>query len=464
MSMNREQYQQLAIRAGLMAVVLALVSGRLPRWVRIVLVLGLVALACGAGLFGYRTLSEPKTLTVAAGSLDGDAPRIISAFAAHMASTKSAVRLKVVSKDTATDAAKAFSAGETDLAIVRADAKGLGDARTVVDFTRAVVLIVVPPGSSLDSMDDLKGKTVGVIGSDVNEQVVEVISREYDLARAKVVFKNLSLADASKALQAKQVQALLVVMPITQKYLSMLREILPRDPKRQPGLIAIESAEAIANVARAYESYDLPKGTLRGSPPIPDDDLTTLRVPLYLVANKKIDADAITALTKAIMDARRDLIGEFPVLAQIKALSTDKDTFIPIHPGASAYFEGDQKTFFDKYGDQFFYGSMLLGTLASLFAAIWKFMTRDSSRPEMSPLMRLYALTDHINVARNEADLQQTEQQASDILKLELEKYATGKSDAGEAAALGLATHRLEYLTAQRRAALNGQGKSTAQA
>ena len=35
-----------------------------------------------------------------------------------------------------------------------------------------------------------------------------------------------------------------------------------------------------------------------------------------------------------------------------------------------------KKTFFDKYGDQIFYGSMLLGTLTSLFAAAWKFMTK----------------------------------------------------------------------------------------
>ena len=34
---------------------------------------------------------------------------------------------------------------------------------------------------------------------------------------------------------------------------------------------------AIAEKERAYESFDVPKGTLRGSPPVPEDDLTTLR-------------------------------------------------------------------------------------------------------------------------------------------------------------------------------------------
>ena len=57
-------------------------------------------------------------------------------------------------------------------------------------------------------------------------------------------------------------------------------------------------------------------------------------------------------------------------IAQISEPDTDKtdtnnDTYIPVHPGATAYFGGNVQSFFDKHGDQIFYGSMLLGTLAS---------------------------------------------------------------------------------------------------
>ena len=58
--------------------------------------LSLGILAAGAGLFGYRYITQPTTLTIAAGSLDGDVPRIMSAIAARMASTNAPVRLKVV--------------------------------------------------------------------------------------------------------------------------------------------------------------------------------------------------------------------------------------------------------------------------------------------------------------------------------------------------------------------------------
>src|SRR6476646_3865061 len=124
----------------------------------------------------------------------------------------------------------------------------------------------------------------------------------------------------------------------------MVRDLFPNQAKHTTGLVPIESAGAIAAVDRAYESYELPKGTIRGSPPIPDDDLTTLRVPFYLVANSKVDNDAITTLTKGVMDTRRELVPQYPILAHISAPSTDKDAYIPIHPGAAHYFDGEQKS------------------------------------------------------------------------------------------------------------------------
>jgi TRAP transporter TAXI family solute receptor len=460
--LERSQYETVAVGAGLLAVIAAIASGRLPRWLRIVLIGGLVILACGIGLFAYRYATQPTTLTVAAGSLDGDAPRFMSAFAVRLAATNAPIRLKVVDTGTALEAVKTFSAGKADLAIVRADVGDLSAARTVVVITHAVVLIVVPPGGAISGMDDLKNKTVGVVNGEMNRHLVSAITKEYDLDRAKVQFKELALNDVPQALKSKQVQALLVTMPVSGKYLGMLRDLFPRGPKLKVGLVPIEAAGAIAAIERSYESFDLPKGTIRGSPPVPDDDLTTLRVPFYLVANRKLSDEVVGALIKSVMETRRDLLGEYPLLSHISAPSTDKDALIPIHPGAAAYLDGDQKTFFDKYGDQIFYGSMLLGTLTSLFAGAWKFMAKDSSDPQQLPLTRLYSLTEQITNATSEAELAETERRIDDILKSELEKHAAGGADPGEAAALGLATHRLEYLMSQRRAMLIGRSAPTA--
>jgi NMT1-like family len=265
-------------------------------------------------------------------------------------------------------------------------------------------------------------------------------------------------------LQAKQVQALLVVMLISEKYLAMLRNVFPRNDNATLGLVPLEAAGAIEAVAPPYKSYDLPKGTISGSPPVPDDDLTTLRVPFFLVANKKLDDGVVGGLAKALMEARRDLVGQYPLLAQVSEPDTDKGEFIPVHPGAAAYFDGDQKTIFDKYGDQFLYGSMLLGSLMSILAAAWKFMTKNTEGVSQPPTMQLFALMDKINEARSEAELAKIERQIDEILKGELEKYPSGNGNNGEMSALSMVSHRLEYLLAQRRMALNGGSGALVQA
>src|SRR5690606_2922265 len=144
---------------------------------------------------------------------------------------------------------------------------------------------------------------------------------EYDLTGSKVKFVDLALSEVAAAIKSRKVQALLIVTPISGRYLAMVRNFFPRDSKKSPTLLAIESAGAIAAAVGAYESFDLPKGTIRGSPATPDDDLTTLRVPVYLVAREKLSDDTATQLTKAIMETRGSMIGEHPILAQITAPS-----------------------------------------------------------------------------------------------------------------------------------------------
>jgi TRAP-type uncharacterized transport system substrate-binding protein len=235
-----------------------------------------------------------------------------------LVSINASVRLKIIDTGTALEAAKEFAAGKVDLAVVRGDVGDLSQAQAVVVLSHVVALIIAPPGSSIDSIDKLKGRRVDVIGGEANTKVVDVLSKEYGLDRAKV-FKDIALSDARKAVQSKEVSALLFVIPLAQKYLSLVRGIYQQGPKALPVLIPIDSAAEIAEAERAYESFDVPKGTLHGAPPVPDDDLTTLRTSLYLVTKKKLSSDLIANLTRTLMKVRRDLLAEQPIFAQITA-------------------------------------------------------------------------------------------------------------------------------------------------
>ena len=435
---------------------MSMTSIRLPLWLRFVLIAGIAILATGAGLFGYRYYTHPVTLTVAVGSIDGEAAKAMSAIASRLVTINAPVRLTVIDTGTALAASKLFSAGKADLAVVRGDVGDLSQAQAVVVVSHMVALVIAPPGSSIDGMNKLKGQSVGVIGAEANSKLVDVLSKEYGLVSAKV-FKDVTLADARHALQSKEISALLVVIPLSQKYLSLVRGFFQQSNKSLPLLISIDSAGAIAEAERAYESFDVPKGTLRGAPPIPADDLTTLRTALYLVANKKLGSDLVTSLTQTIMNVRRDLLVEQPIFAQITAASTDADAYLAVHPGAAAFYNGTQQSFMDEYGNWIYLTPMILGGMATVLAAAWKFLGIAPFAGD-GPLDTLYALTRRIRKADTEIELGTIEDEIDEILKAQRAKAAAGDENAVDATTLNVAAHRLENLIHDRRQMLaNGQ-------
>jgi TRAP-type uncharacterized transport system substrate-binding protein len=427
-------------------------SLKLPLWLRFILVVGVVGVAVGASLLAYRYYTRPVTLSVAVGSIDGEAAEAMSAIASRLVTTNAPVRLTVVDSGTALEAANAFSTGKVDLAVVRGDVGDLSQAQAVVVMSHVVLLIVAPPGSSIDSMEKLKGRRVGVISGDTNRKIIDVLSKNYGFDRDKV-FKDVALPDVRRAIQSREVSALLVVIPLAGKYLSLLRGFFPQGPKSSPILLPIDSAGAIAEAERAYESFDVPKGTLRGSPPVPEDDLTTLRASLYLVASKKLGTDLVTSLTQTIMRVRRELLVEQPIFAQITAPSTDADAYLPLHPGAAALYNGTQQSFMDEYGNWIYLTPMILGGAATLLAAAWKFLGLGSSKSE-GPLDSLYALGRRIRAVSTEAELSDIEEEIDAILKGQRARSAAGDESAVDDATLNVAAHRLESLIHDRRTML----------
>jgi TRAP-type uncharacterized transport system substrate-binding protein len=426
----------------------------LPKWLRLAVVTGVVAMMAGASLFAYRWYYRPTTLTIAVGSLDGEAARIVSAIAGRLASTNATVRLKVMEMPSALDAANAFSSRTADLAVVRGDVGDLSQAHAVVVVAHLVALLIAPPGSPVDSIRGLKRATVGVVGGEINQGVVNVLTDEYDLTRAAVKFRDLAPPDVRRAIDSKEVQAVLMVVPLAERYLSLIRGLFQQSPKSAPVLIPIDSAGAIAERKRAYESFDVPKGTLRGSPPVPADDLTTVRATLYLVAGKKLDNDLITDLTQALMGARRDLIGELPILTQVTAPDTDADAYLPVHPGAAAFYNGTQQSFLDKWGNAIFLAPMIFGGLVSVVAAGWKFIRAGEPQSREEALDSLYALARRIRATAKQEELSEIEREIDSVLEAQRIKTQAGDANALDVTTLNVAAHRLEYLIHDRRAML----------
>jgi TRAP-type uncharacterized transport system substrate-binding protein len=427
----------------------------LPFWVRAVLLAGLLGVVAGAGLIAYRYYQRPATLTVVVGSFDGEARQAASLIAGHLANSDSPIRIRVEAVGNVLDAAKAFASGKADLAVVRADVGDLSQARAVAVMAEGVVMIVAPPGSNITSIAKLRDHTVGVAGGEINHSVVEALKKEYDLDRANVTFKDIAPSDARRAVQAKEVAALIVVVPLTDKYLSLVKGLFRESANSAPVLIPIDSAGAITDTKGPYESFDIPKGTLRGSPAVPDDDVTTLRVPYLLVANRRLDQEVVAELTKRVMAARRDLASQEPLVAGISTPTLDADAYIAVHPGAAAFYNGTEQSFMDRWGNVIYLTPIVFGALASVFAAAWRFLGIRSRDAAQGTLEQLFSLRQRIHDLEDEAELRKIEDHIDVMLRARLAKSVDDDEEgSSETLALIALAQRLDNLVHHRRVVL----------
>jgi hypothetical protein len=97
---------------------------------------------------------------------------------------------------------------------------------------------------------------------------------------------------------------------------------------------------------------------------------------------------------------------------------------------------------------------MVLGGIATVLAAGWKFLGIGNPATSEGPLDSLYALGRRIRNAGTEAELSDIEEEIDSILKAQRAKVAGGDENAVDDATLNVAAHRLESLIHDRRTML----------
>ena len=196
-------------------------------------------------------------------------------------------------------------------------------ARTVALTAHGVVMIVAPPGSTITSIAKLRDHTVGVVGGEINHGVVEVLKKEYDLGRANVVFKDIAPADARRAMQTKEVSALLLVMPLTDKYLSFVKGLFREGPNSSagPDTDRFRRRDRRCQGAVRKLRYSQGHAARRAAGSGRRRHHPAGRRIIWSRTGISIPT-VVAELTKKVMSVRRDLVGEQPLLAGIAAPDT----------------------------------------------------------------------------------------------------------------------------------------------
>jgi hypothetical protein len=161
----------------------------------------------------------------------------------------------------------------------------------------------------------------------------------------------------------------------------------------------------------------------------------------------------VTTLTQSLINARNDLVRDQPLLAGLTAPDTDPDAYIAIHPGAAAYYNGTQQSFMDKYSNWIYLTPMVLGALASIFAAAWRFLGIEQLEPGEATIKTLFALPRRIREVNSDAELTEIENQVDAALEAEMANAIRSENPQDMSTLVSLA-HRLEDAIDRRRLAI----------
>ena len=176
--------------------------------------------------------------------------------------------------------------------------------------------------------------------------------------------------------------------------------------------------------------------------------------PEYLVARKTSRHDRIATLARLIYSSRLSLAAAMPGEVKIEAPSTDKDSAVIVHPGALAYLNDDQKSFFDRYGDYIFYGLLIFPVFGSAIAGVASYFRRSGRTRRLRLLERLIELVRNAHAAPSLEALNQLQVDADNLVVAIIHQSEHDDYDKYMQMSFSLALDQVRFAIAARRAAL----------
>src|SRR6202023_788269 len=307
------------------------------------------------------------------------------------------------------------------IAVVRSDLAMPPNGQTVLIMRRDAALLFAPAESSLRAIDDLRGHKVGVLqaappGKVDNQLLLDTALAQYDVPSASVGRVSLTLAELSRAVENKEIDAVLAVGVPGSDGLTEAVKPVAVGGHGQRVFLPIAEAKAIAQRSPAFEGIEVMRGAFGGAQPKPPVDFDTLGVSTRLVARNSLGNEVAGALTRLLLAAPAAIAARIPIANRIEAPAADKGAALPVHPGALAFLDDEEESFFDKYSDAFYIVAMCLGALGTELAAIAGRFTRHQSTDADKILRRLLEIAMAARSARHVGLLDGYEEEADELL------------------------------------------------
>ncbi|HEY0218205.1 MAG TPA: TAXI family TRAP transporter solute-binding subunit [Afipia sp.] len=411
---------------------------------------GIGAIAGGISYYVMR----PVTLRIAVGPPNSDDVKVVQSLSQAFARDHAAIRLRPIVTEGAVESADFLASGKTDLAVLRGDIDLPKNAEAVAYLRKNFAVLWAPASTrknKITSIKQLAGKRIGVIGrTKANANLLNVILEQSGVSPDKVQIVQFPTNNISESLKNQKLDAFLAVGPLNSRITADAIAATARE-SADLTFLSIDTADAIAQKFPAYDSAEIPAGTFNVSPPRPDDTVTTINFGHHFVARKSLSDTTVAAFARQLFGARQTILSEFPAAAKIETPDTDKDASIPVHPGAAAFIDGEEKTFLDKYSDYMWGGIMILSVMGSAGAWFAGYLRKDERTTNTSLRERLLEMLTDARKCNSIDELDAMQAEADIIMRDTLHCFEDGSIEEGSLTAFSIALEQFHNAVADRK-------------
>jgi TRAP transporter TAXI family solute receptor len=311
------------------------------------IILGMIGLGFGA----FYLARMPRTLTIAVGPAGSETHKYVASLAEAGFEAKDRIRLRIVTTEGAEVSARLLDEGKTDLAIVRSDYPMPAIGQTIIVIAKRSVLLLAPQKrGSIQKLSDLKGKRVAVVRfTDPNLPLVRKLLAVADLEEKDVTLIEADLADLPELMGSGRVDAAIaIVVPSAPAVTSVIPKILQRLPGGLK-VVAIDEAQTASDRILGVETVDIPAGALGTGRPA--EEIESVAISYRAMARRSMSDDLAGRVAKSFYDLRSRLSQKNPAAFNVEPPDQKTGARIAVHPGAAAYFDGETKTLFERYGE-----------------------------------------------------------------------------------------------------------------
>src|SRR5215212_11960041 len=368
----------------------------------------LLTLTLALTALAYWYFAAPTRFTVAVGPRDSVEARLIDAFAEALTHTRRDIRLDVVVFDDVRQSAEALRQHKVDLAVVRPDVFLPDNGLTLSILREEALLILAPKATKIKDMADLEKKRLGVVSHhEADVPVLTTILAHYDLSPPNITLVPLGPDEVEAAFSGKRIDALAFVAAPVGTEANHLVQTALKVTNRAVTLVPVKEVEALALKWPALTKMSVPEGSLSGRPALPDEDYDTVSVSYRLMARVGLDRGPISKVTQYLFQMRSRIARTAPSVNLMKAPDNETMTSaaLPNHPGAVDYFNREQETFMDRYGDWLWLLLFAGGGISSALAWVSEFFARKRRELVDELLDRLTSLISEARQAKTLADL-----------------------------------------------------------